>query len=205
MIGTTLDEWKLFTPIETGMRRLRKEALVRRMEAVLPYIATRAPEPAEAAWQYREAVRARGGQTSPFEVWSAFQSARVFHYPASLLAGAQADGGGAVYSYLFTWRPKALRRAVGACHALDVPFIFGLTNHPLTRPFAGIARQAEQLSRRMQHAWIEFARSGRPGHDRLPDWEPYETTNRATMVLGRRSYLAEAPLEAERALWERWT
>jgi len=25
------------------------------------------------------------------------------------------------------------------------------------------------------------------------------------MVFGRRSYLADAPLEPERALWERWT
>jgi len=138
-------------------------------------------------------------------VWAAFQSARVFHYPASLLSEAQSSARGTAFSYLFTWRPPALRRTVGACHALDVPFIFGLAHSPVTRTLAGLGGSATRLSRRMQHAWIHFARTGHPGHARLPDWESYDSASRATMVFGRQCYLADAPLEPERALWERWT
>jgi para-nitrobenzyl esterase len=205
LVGTTLDEWKLFTPFDSGVPAMGEEALVERFRDVLPRVAARAPEAAAAAWQYREAVRARGGQTSPFEVWSAFQSARVFHYPASILSESQSKARGPAYSYLFTWRPPALRRTLGACHALDIPFIFGLTNHPVARPFTGLAASAARLSRRMQHAWINFARSGQPGHEALPPWEPYDAETRATMVFGRDCYLADAPLETERALWESWT
>jgi para-nitrobenzyl esterase len=205
LVGTTLDEWKLFTALDSGVPAMGESALVERFRELLPRVAANAPDAEAAAFKYREAVRARGGQTSPFEVWSAFQSARVFHYPAAVLSESQSEALGSVYSYLFTWRPPALRRTLGACHALDIPFIFGLTNNPIVRPFTGLAASAARLSRRMQHAWINFARSGEPGHESIPAWEAYNANTRATMVFGRDCYLTDAPLEPERVLWEQWS
>jgi para-nitrobenzyl esterase len=205
LIGTTRDEWKLFSPVDSGILAFGERGLIDRIKEVLARAAPRAPKPSVAARHYREALRVRGGDTSPFEVWSAFQSARVFHYPASLLAEAQRRAGGVAYSYLFTWHPPALRRPVGACHALEIPFIFGLTNHPIVRPIVGLAPSTGRLARRMQRAWINFARTGDPGHERLPPWQPYDADSRATMVFGRQCEVAHAPLEEERKLWERWT
>jgi para-nitrobenzyl esterase len=205
LIGTTLDEWKLFTPVDTGIPAIGERGLIERMAEILPTAAPRAPKAVAAIRSYRKAVRARGGDTSPFEVWSAFQSARVFHYPAALLAEAQCKARGSVYSYLFTWHPPALRRPVGACHALEVPFVFGLTNRSFLRPFIGLAPSAARLSRRMQYAWINFARTGHPDHDRLPEWKPYDVDSRATMLFGRQCRAERAPLEQERRLWERWS
>lgn len=205
LVGTTRDEWKLFSPVDPGILSIGERGLIDRIREVLARAAPRAPEPSVAARHYREALRARGGEVSPFEVWSAFQSARVFHYPASLLAEAQRAVGGIAYSYLFTWHPPALRRPVGACHALEVPFIFGLTHHPVVRPFIGLAPSTGRLARRMQHAWISFARTGDPGHERLPPWQPYDVESRATMLFGRQCEVANAPLEEERRLWERWS
>jgi para-nitrobenzyl esterase len=205
LLGTTLDEWKLFTPVDTGIPAIGERGLVERMAEVLPVVAPRAPSAARAVRSYRKAVRARGGDASPFEVWSAFQSARVFHYPATLLAEAQCQARGTVYSYLFTWHPPALRRPIGACHALDVPFVFGLTNRPFLRPFIGLAPSAARLSRRMQYSWISFARSGDPGHQRLPEWRPYRVNSRTTMLFGRECHSQDAPLDEERKLWKKWT
>ncbi len=205
LIGTTLHEWKLFTPIDSRIPTIGERGLIERIGEVLPQVAPRAPRPVIAARRYRSAVRARGADTSPFEVWSAFQSARIFHYPATLLAEAQRKAGGLAYAYLFTWHPPALRRALGACHALDLPFIFGLTSYPFARPLVGLAPSAARLSRRMQHAWINFARTGSPGYERLPEWKPYDLDSRATMLFGRECDLASAPLEQERKLWERWS
>jgi len=204
LVGTTLDEWKLFTLLESRLPALRERGLVGRLEQILPRVARHAPAAPVAAREYREAVRARGGRTTPFEVWSAFQSARIFHFPAAELAEAQAVGGGRAYAYLFTWRLPALRRSLGAFHAIDVPFVFGLTQSPVARPFAGLVGSAGLLARCMQRAWTEFARSGSPGCELLPGWEPYRADSRATMLLGRRCGLASAPLEAERSLWSRW-
>jgi para-nitrobenzyl esterase len=73
------------------------------------------------------------------------------------------------------------------------------------RPFIGLAPSAARLSRRMQYAWINFARTGEPGHERLPDWQSYDLDSRATMLFGRDCHPENAPLDQERKLWERWT
>jgi para-nitrobenzyl esterase len=204
MIGTNLDEWKLFSPVDSGLATLREEQMIQRFDEMLGQISTCAPDAREAVRRYRAAVRARGGRTTPFEVWSAFQSARVFHYPASSLADSQSRSGADVYSYLFTWRPSALRQTVGACHAVELPFVFGLTSHPAVRPFMGFASTVGRLSKRMQDAWIGFARAGYPGHDRLPVWDRYESDARATMLFDRECSIADAPLQGERELLAEW-
>ena len=98
-----------------------------------------------------------------------------------------------------------MRRTLGACHALDLPFLFGRTQHPIARPLTGLDGSAPRLSRSMQHAWSRFAREGEPGHTELPTWRRYEAHERHTMILGRRCSLDRAPLEAERSLLERWS
>jgi para-nitrobenzyl esterase len=120
------------------------------------------------------------------------------------LAEAHSAAGHDVYSYLFTWRSPTLRGSLGACHALELPFVWGFTRHPLALPLLGLDRTAPQLSRVMQRAWASFARDGVPEASGLPAWERYDSTRRATMVLGRRCSLDDAPLDAERQLWERW-
>jgi len=203
MIGTTLEEWKPFTQLEASWLRLGERQLVARFAELLPHFATRAPEPEAAARRYREAVRARGGRTTPSEVWSAFQSTRVFHHPAGELADLQAAHTDAVYSYLFSWRPPALGRAVGACHAMELPFVFGLARHPATRAVAGLAETARNLSRRMQGAWTGFARTGHPGHAHLPDWDRYDGA-RATMIFDRECSIRDGPLDPECTLIDAW-
>ena len=204
LVGTTLDEWKLFTLVERGLPAMREDQLLRRLEGLLPQVGPGAPKAPLAAAAYRDALRARGGRTTPFEVWCAFQSGRVFHYPASKLAEAHARAGGTVYNYLFTWRTPFLRRALGAFHALDVPFVFGLGRSPLFRTLASATGTAGRLAGTMQDAWAGFVRTGAPGHRGLPSWPRYDPAQRATMALGRRCALAHTPLEAERRLWQRW-
>jgi len=187
---------------------MHERGLVARIAEVLPLVSARAPRPALAAREYRDAVHARGGKTSPYGVWSASQSARVFHYPAPQLAEAQSRAGGSSFSYLFTWCFPAMRHAIGSFHALDIPFVFGLAQGSGMGMFPGLSRinpSVSRLSKAMQQSWIQFARTGEPSNDRLPQWAPYEPGARSTMVLGKNCYLANAPLEDERSLWERWS
>jgi len=203
MTGTTLEEWKLFRLVDQGFGRFGWGDLVRRFESVLP-LYDDPPEPATAALSFREALGDRSAARRPADIWSAFQTARVFFNPATRLAEAQHAGGGAAHSYLFTWRPPAMRRTVGACHAIDIPFVFGSAGHPLARPLTGISAAGGRLGRKIQHSWLEFARRGTPGHDRLPAWPRYDPRHRSTMVLGRECVLEQAPLDRERALLESW-
>ncbi len=203
LIGTTLDEWKLMRPVDGGIA-MNEGQLRERFAEVLPDFA-KAPETHRAVSEFRGALSSRAARSTPMDVWLAFQGARVMHLPATRLAEAQAQGGGTAYAYLFTWRPPAVRHALGACHSLDVPFVFGSIRHPLARPLTGFTTSASRLSVKMQSSWIGFARHGEPGHPRLPHWERYEARRRPTMILGRRCALDSAPLEPERRLLVGWS
>lgn len=205
MIGTTLDEWKLFTPLEARLVGSSESRLVTRFAELLPEVAAKSPSPEQAAQFYREAVRERGGRTTPFEVWSAFQSMRVFHRPSTELADAHVGAGGRAHSYLFAWKPAAFSQSLGACHAMDLPFVFGRTSDPLTRALTGFASSASRLSSRMQAAWAGFCRGGNPCHDGLPEWDLYDSATRPTMVFDRECTLADGPLAAERELIDAWS
>ena len=201
LTGATLEEWKLFGLLDGGT--FDEERLIERFSEVLPAL-PRAPSPSKAARRFREALGDRSAAHRERWTWHAFQTARIFHWPSIRLAEAQHEGGGQAHSYMMTWRAPLARRALGACHAIDIPFVFGNTQHPLARPLTGLRREAGRLSRRMQHAWIEFARQGSPGHERLPEWPTYTPKDRLTMIFGRDIELSGAPLEEERALLDRW-
>jgi para-nitrobenzyl esterase len=199
LVGTNLDEWKLFMLADLRGRRLDEAGLRARLERTF---AANGGEPAHArvAFEvYRAPDPLRPG-AAPWERWAAFQGDRVFHVPAARLAEARAAGG-RTWAYLFTWAPPLLRRRVGSCHGLEIPFVFGSLHEPWLRALFG-GPLAPALSRRMQRAWIEFARSGRPADDALPDWPAWEPARRATRLFGRRDAVLEAPLAATLAFWD---
>jgi para-nitrobenzyl esterase len=197
LIGTTLDELKLFDLMDPKARELTPDALRRRCEHTVG--SARAAEVIEL---YRTVRAQRGASVSPPDLWSALETDRVFRAPAMRLAELQAARQPAVYTYLFTWQSPYGGGSLGACHALDIPFVFGTLDDPHMVPFAGTNSAAHRLGEQMQDAWIAFARHGDPAHAGLPPWPRYEPTRRATMVLGRECGVIDAPYEDERRFWE---
>jgi para-nitrobenzyl esterase len=84
-------------------------------------------------------------------------------------------------------------------HALEIPFVFdtvqtsGLTGDSPTR-FA--------LADKMSRSWIAFARTGNPNHEDVPEWPPYSTEQRPTMIFDNRCRVENDPYRAERLAWE---
>lgn len=151
---------------------------------------------------YRTARAARGESTEPGDLFVAMASDWVFRVPALRLAEAHARHGNRVYSYLFTWESPFAGGMLGSCHALELPFVFGTLRHPVIGVFAGSGEEALALSDAIQAAWVSFARSGDPSAPELGRWPRYEPVRRATMVLGARREVVEAPGEEERRFWE---
>lgn len=192
LAGTNLEEWTLLCLMDEKLPGLDEDGLLRRIEYYLPE--GYAPALIEA---YRKARRSRGAGASPSEIFIAIQTDRMFRIPCLRAVEAQTRYNPATYNYLFTWESPALGGVLGACHALDIGFVFG-TYDPA---FHGSGPAADRLSINMQDAWLAFARTGNPSCESLGEWLPYGE-RRMTMILGESSYLDEAPYDDERLAWE---
>ena len=196
LVGTNLDEMKLWV---IGNRKLTggdEAYILRRLEK------TFGPGAADALEAYKAARADRGDDLTPIELWTAVESDRVFRIPSLRMCEAQAATGTAVYDYLFTWRSPAMGGLLGACHALEIPFVFGTLTTPGIERFAGEGPEALALSEKMQDAWLAFARTGNPSTDALGAWPTYDGSRRSTMILDAETRVEDAPLEAERAYWD---
>jgi para-nitrobenzyl esterase len=103
--------------------------------------------------------------------------------------------------YLFGWKAQAMGGVLGACHAIEIPFVFGSLDGPLGQ-LTGGGGEAAALSERVQDAWLGFARGADPNTAGLPAWPRYDASRRATMLFDRECAVVDAPMEDERQLWE---
>jgi para-nitrobenzyl esterase len=194
LVGSNLDEHKLFN---MGMSdQIDADTLRRRTERLAG--GDRAERMIDA---YRQARDGRGASTTAGEILDAIHSDHAFRIPAIRLLEAQAPHQQHTYAYLFTWKSPARRGALGACHALELPFVWGTLEAPGMPRFAGAGPEAETLSSRMMDAWIAFAHTGSPACDALPPWPAYDAATRATMIFDQECRAEDAPLDRERSSW----
>jgi para-nitrobenzyl esterase len=197
LAGTNLDEWNLFALADPKLASLDDEGLVRRVLRAPPR-GVGDPEAfaRRAIAVYRAARAARGAPAGARELWLALQSDRVFRIPAQRLLEAQRPHQPHCFAYLFTWPSPALDGRLGACHALEVPFVFGQLRDPRAAQLVGEGPAAQRLAERMMDAWLAFARDADPG------WPAWDAAQRTTMVFGAECTVATDPLGAERAVWD---
>jgi para-nitrobenzyl esterase len=198
LIGTNADEWNLFLIGDREGRRLDPARLRRRLERALPGVDATGRARAEAALEAYLRARSQRGRDPCVRLWAAFQTDRIFHYPATCLAELQLAHQASVFAYLFGFAPPI----IGACHGLELPFVFGTLRAPLLRPILGWSPTAQALARTMQDAWIAMARTGNPAHEGLPEWPRYDVSRRATMRFEGSCAVEDAPFEDERRFWE---
>jgi para-nitrobenzyl esterase len=107
-----------------------------------------------------------------------------------------AQGGAPSYLYYFTWRSPVHKGQMKAYHTLDIPFAF--YNIDIAGSMTGAGNDRYPLAHRMSAAWAAFARNGNPNHADLPNWPAFNTTDRATMILGRECKVVNDPNREER-------
>ena len=106
MVGSTLDEWKLFAPMDRGHSRPRP-----RWDSPRVYSRRMTPEAADALISdYEKARASRGASNAPHRTFSALETDRVFRIPAVRLAEVHAKRHGRIHNYLFTWPSPAAGR-----------------------------------------------------------------------------------------------
>src|SRR5262249_34427691 len=151
---------------------------------------------------YRSSRSARGLPHGNRALIGAIQSDQRFRVPSIRFAEAYRAKQPRTFMYLFTYESPAMHGALRACHALELPFVFGTLAAPFQDRFAGSGPAVTQLSETMMDSWLAFARTGNPSSLTAGDWVPYDTDRRATMVFDAKTQLEDAPYDEERAAWE---
>jgi para-nitrobenzyl esterase len=185
LTGHNKDEYRLFIAREGRLGRITDEEA----NVVLDYFAPAPDGPAG----YRKAypgADAGGLYEVAFSDW-------LFRMPTLHLAQAHAMSGGT--TYLYELAAQAPAGPFGACHALDVPLVFGAYGEGigelLTGPEPPPAFVA--LGDLMRREWVSFATCGSPG------WAAYGTEHRTTRVYDLQPDVCSYPEEVSMRLWER--
>jgi para-nitrobenzyl esterase len=114
-------------------------------------------------------------------------SDQQFLMPLLTFADWRSSSARPAYVYQFDWAPPRAPKRFGACHCIELPFVFGYDESWIGSPMLGDAQEPEidALSNVIQQTWIAFARTGNPNNAALPAWPRYDTDRRTTMRFDR--------------------
>ncbi|MGW3064491.1 carboxylesterase/lipase family protein [Streptomyces sp. NPDC001130] len=146
-----------------------------------------------------QAYRAAFPDATAEQLFARVQTDWLFALPSLRLAEAQHAGGGRAHVYELTWPAPDTGGDLGACHALDIPLLFGTYGADLGAllfPGGRPTPEAERLTAFFQRAWSAFARTGDPG------WPAYDPESRLVQVLDAEPEVAPYPEERNRLIWE---
>ena len=149
---------------------------------------------------YRE-TRKHEGFLSAQKVLDAFLTDFEFHISAIRTAEAQSLQNPNTYMYLFTWPSPFMDGKFGAFHTCEIPFVFGILDHPDWSIFSDTSEEAKKHSEKIMDSWIAFARTGSPSHSGIPEWPKYNIKKRSTMMLGKEIKAVDDPYGKERMAW----
>jgi carboxylesterase type B len=182
LIGTNSDEWRLFLVLGGLVEQATDEALAGCAAAYgLPVDATVA------------GYRAAHPGASPGDLLAALQGDWWCRVPAIRLADVQAQHNPATYMYEFAWRTPQFNGRLGACHLLEVPFVFDTLGYSTQTLWGNEPPQG--LADTMHAAWVAFATTGDPG------WPQYDLQHRPAMHFDISPEIVNDPFVRERALW----
>ena len=148
------------------------------------------------AWHTYAALRPGA---SPGQMVMALNTDRGFRSPAWRIIDDRDRAGSPTWSTFFTWPSPVFGGVLGACHALDIPFVFDNVDLPLIDIFIGSPQEHgvahRHLADTLAGALVEFATTGRV------TWQP-TSGNRTTLRLDETN---ETWVDPERPLYDLWS
>jgi para-nitrobenzyl esterase len=180
LAGWNAEEHRLFLG-PTGIAALADDTMV-------AFIAARyGLDPEAAVAVYRE----QAPDATPGELLIALGTDFLFRVPTIRAAEARFGAAAPTFLYEFAWRTPV--EELGACHALEIPFVFdalGTTGEAI----AG-ADAPQSVADVVHRAWVDFIAGGEPG------WLPFTPERRVVMRFDAESGPAEDPAATELAVW----
>ena len=112
----------------------------------------------------------------------------LFSYGAYSLARTTTQLGQNAYLYLFTFAEKGKRAKLGAYHGEELYFLSN--SYPTDWEHDG---DDERLGQAIRAYWVQFAKTGNPNFNGLPEWPAYEPRKDQYLELGRSVGLQQVP------------
>ncbi|MFI6494534.1 carboxylesterase/lipase family protein [Streptomyces sp. NPDC050564] len=186
LVGHTRDEQRLLTALDGMLGQVTQEQAATALHVFGPG--------RDGARRYADGFPAAG----PEQLYELVHSDWLFRMPSLHLAQAQTAAGGRAHVYELTWPAPGMDGALGACHGLDVPLVFGNLDRgqPAALIGEGPCPEAEALSTRMRTAWTAFATHGDPG------WPAYDTEHRRVQLFDTEPTVTAYPEETSRLIWQ---
>jgi para-nitrobenzyl esterase len=184
VIGTLRDESRLWVAVNPNAANL-SEADVR------AHFSARFGSAADQAWQAYG--RFRPGST-PAQMLAALQSDESFRAPAWRVIDSRDRAGTPTWSYFFTWPTPVFDGILGACHGLDIPFVFDNLSAPNVEFFIGQSAAHRHLADTLAGSLIDFARTGKA------EWQSTEG-KRTTLQVDEKN---DVVVDPERPIYDLW-
>jgi para-nitrobenzyl esterase len=127
------------------------------------------------------------------DVLAAIVTDWFFAIPAIRVAEARA-GGARTWAYRFDYPAPEDNHRLGACHGVEIPFVFDTISGDHARPRIGDA-PSRAVADQVHQVWVNFITNGDPG------WPAYDTMSRTTGLLTDTITAAADPSADERARW----
>jgi para-nitrobenzyl esterase len=203
LAGWNHDEFKLFSFVALAGREFSRTDLEHFVRRYLRGGGVEESVAIEIIDEYEQARDERGDSATNRELLDAILTDWIFRIPITRCADAHAKRSPRTYLYEFDWPSPFAGGALGACHGIDLPFVFGTVHDPIIGLFAGAGEDASRLVEGVQSAWVSFASGGNPSSERVGEWPEYSSHERRVMRLGLDRVVVADPHGRERVAWER--
>ena len=94
-------------------------------------------------------------------------------------------------TFLYLFDQKSSVDNLGACHSIELPFVFGLSDKELE------PKPSAKLIEQVQSAWATFAATGNPSNPLIPTWKKYSVDDRETMEINASKWTCHKDLNAD--------
>lgn len=128
----------------------------------------------------------------------------IFGRPARNFLNAHCQFNENTYAYRFNWGLSILGTLPISFHASDVPFPFNTLDalKPGLKIISGLNKNTYALANNMMHAWANFAKTGNPNHEGLPQWDKYSKAKPGFMLFDSESEFVEQERQEIFDFWD---
>jgi len=165
LAGVTLDEYKLWSAFHPLYKDLSRKNLIKRLSKIFKHSIE------DIIDLYSDYI----DDNNYGNLLSSIMTDLTFGCPVEELLKRKKDS----YGYIFTPQSPLLNGELGAFHASELPYIFGVQNNSVYKKWTPDYR--DQTAKIMQESWVNFAKNGNPSINNF-NWKQFSNSSNYALI-----------------------